>query len=357
MYYSYYFRKFFAKFICLFIFNKKLRQYIRHKITYHPIQISLNKVDKNIDINILTQINTYSNEYFIKLNKNIYKDKHKGFFDFDPNSKDKKSPLNPWAFIRVKNEAITLKASLENILPAIQRGVIGYNDCYDGSEEIILEFCKQYPSFIPVKYPYKIQINNPKEEKNKFYFYCNYLMKFIPQGEWFIKIDVDHIYNAKKLYKSFYIPKEDYDLVAYSRMDFIIKNQKIFIKKHNFGYLNDIGNDHWLIKNNNIKWEESIDIINGLTYYFEAVNTKKYKLYHTELLNYHFPYEKFRKRKAIDNTELTSLDDFLKKYYPKLVNIIDIDLLDKKLILDKYNSFNFNIKQEDVIYSKDKYNF
>ncbi|MCW1553456.1 hypothetical protein OLS59_10380, partial [Campylobacter jejuni] len=28
--------------------------------------------------------------------------------------------MNPWAFIRVKNEAITLKASLESILPAIQ---------------------------------------------------------------------------------------------------------------------------------------------------------------------------------------------------------------------------------------------
>nr|WP_276309253.1 hypothetical protein [Campylobacter hepaticus] len=74
-----------------------------------------------------------------------------------------KSPLNPWAFIRVKNEAITLRASLESILPAIQRGVIGYNDCDDGSEEIILEFCKQYPSFIPIKYPYEIQIQNQKK--------------------------------------------------------------------------------------------------------------------------------------------------------------------------------------------------
>ncbi|EAH8789004.1 acylneuraminate cytidylyltransferase, partial [Campylobacter jejuni] len=91
------------------------------------------------------------NTYFICKNKKIYGEKHNGFFDFDESSKDTNSPLNPWAYIRVKNEALTLRASLESILPAIQRGVIGYNDCTDGSEEIILEFCKQYPSFIPVK--------------------------------------------------------------------------------------------------------------------------------------------------------------------------------------------------------------
>lgn len=67
---------------------------------------------------------------------------HFGFFNFDKNSSNPKSPLNHWAYVRVKNEARTLRASLDSILPAIQRGVIGYNDCDDGSEEIILEFCK-----------------------------------------------------------------------------------------------------------------------------------------------------------------------------------------------------------------------
>lgn len=61
-----------------------------------------------------------------------------------------------------------MKASLKSILPAIQREIIGYNDCNDGSEEIILEFCKQYPSFIPVKYPYEVQIENPQSEENNF---------------------------------------------------------------------------------------------------------------------------------------------------------------------------------------------
>ncbi|EFO9589602.1 beta-1,4-N-acetylgalactosaminyltransferase, partial [Campylobacter jejuni] len=69
------------------------------------------------------QINKYNNEDLIKLNKAITGGGHKGYFNYDEKSKDPKSPLNPWAFIRVKNEVITLKASLESILPAIQRGV------------------------------------------------------------------------------------------------------------------------------------------------------------------------------------------------------------------------------------------
>lgn len=86
------------------------------------------------------------NEHFIKENKNIYGKKHKGFFDLDEKAKDVKSPLNPWGFIRVKNEALTLRVSLESILPALQRGIIAYNDCDDGSEELILEFASNIPT-------------------------------------------------------------------------------------------------------------------------------------------------------------------------------------------------------------------
>ena len=43
---------------------------------------------------------------------------HFGYFDFDTNAKNPKSPLNPWAFIRVCNEAITLKSCLESDSPS-----------------------------------------------------------------------------------------------------------------------------------------------------------------------------------------------------------------------------------------------
>lgn len=65
--------------------------------------------------------------------------------------KENKNKVEPWAFVRVKNEIKTIDACLKSILPAIKKGVIGYNDCDDGTEEYILEFCKQNPGFIPKK--------------------------------------------------------------------------------------------------------------------------------------------------------------------------------------------------------------
>lgn len=194
------FQSYFVKIICLFIPFRK----IRHKIkkTFLLKNIQRDKIDSYLPKKTLVQINKYNNEDLIKLNKAIIGEGHKGYFNYDEKSKDPKSPLNPWAFIRVKNEAITLKASLESILPAIQRGVIGYNDCTDGSEEIILEFCKQYPSFIPIKYPYEIQIQNPKSEENKLYSYYNYVASFIPKDEWLIKIDVDISMMLKNFIKA-----------------------------------------------------------------------------------------------------------------------------------------------------------
>ncbi|MBZ7987433.1 hypothetical protein AVCANL279_05465 [Campylobacter canadensis] len=87
--------------------------------------------------------------FYIKIQKGVVLKTN-----YDEN--ENKSPLNPWAFIRVCNEDITLKASLNSILGAIKRGVIAYNDCTDNSEQIILEFCKQHKSFIPAKYPHNI---------------------------------------------------------------------------------------------------------------------------------------------------------------------------------------------------------
>lgn len=69
------------------------------------------------------------------------------------------------------------------------------------------------------------------------------------------KIDVDHIYDAKRLYKSFYIPKKDYDIVVYSKMDFLINDEDAFIVKYKNlnAIINNKSNDHWLIKNNHLK--------------------------------------------------------------------------------------------------------
>ncbi|EHR9146138.1 hypothetical protein KU834_001706 [Campylobacter jejuni] len=277
---------------------------------------------------IVDNIEKYDNEHFYKIN-HIIKSKHKGFFDFDEKSKNPKSPLNPWAYIRVKNEALTLKASLKSILPAIQREIIGYNDCNDGSEEIILEFCKQYPSFIPVKYPYEVQIENPQSEENKLYSYYNYVASFIPQGEWLIKIDIDHIYDTKRLYKSFYIP---YDIVIYSKMDFLINDEDAFIVKYKNldAIINNKSNDQWLIKNNHLKWAESM---HEDRYCIEYLDIKKLKIYQTEFLNYHFPY--FKRSLDKNKIELIPIDDFSIKEYKDIISP-DMVTKEKLLYLKKY---------------------
>lgn len=313
--------------------------------------ISLQKIDSKLPKNILSKIKTYNNKYFYEINKTINGVGHKGFFDFDPNSKDIKSPLNPWAFIRVKNEAITLRASLESILPAIQRGVIGYNDCTDGSEEIILEFCKQYPSFIPVKYPYEVQVENPKSEENKLYNYYNYVASFIPQGEWLIKIDVDHIYDAKRLYKSFYIPQKDNDVVSIARMNFAICENKVYIVPN---YYMDV-TDHWLVKNIQLQWEEVLILGNSFEWKeisqkekykyqslssYEILRLKKHAIYHTELTNWHFPFIK-KHRNIQKKDDWININQFIKNYPELINNKIDKSMLNEDKILKIYNNFNF----------------
>lgn len=116
------------------------------------------------------------------------------------------------------------------MLPAIQRGVIGYNDCNDGSAELILEFCQKFPTFIPVAYPYVVMTREPPDFHNQFYYYCNYILSFIPQNEWIIKIDVDHIYDAKKLYKSFYSVWHTNQIVAYSRVNYMVTNGSVYVE-------------------------------------------------------------------------------------------------------------------------------
>ncbi len=336
----YYFRKYLAKFISAFVPSKDFRCKIRRKICYRVIKHTPYSTDTLVPDHILAHL-IHTNEYFIKENKTIHGGGHKGYFDFDPKSKDKNSPLNPWAFIRVKNEAITLRASLESILPAIQRGVIGYNDCDDGSEEIILEFCKQYPSFIAKKYSHEVQIENPQSEANKLYAYYNWVLSFIPQNEWLIKIDVDHIYDAKKLYKSFYIPRKDNDVLCYPRIDFLVENSEVFLKfDERFGFLNTIGDDHWLIKNKRLKF---IEMLVGQNHSYEWLDIRKLKLHHAELTQYHFPYVKNSRRKyaKTNNVWFRLDDDFILK--DENLKFIDLQMLDEKLIIKEYAKFKIQI--------------
>lgn len=413
-------RRFLANFYVQCTKDKRLRKKIRDFIENRRFEVGYLEADKKIPSKVCKSLNSFSNEDFLALNFAIIQNleitqekmsasndskaskpyfvesqsalslqtlletslasaggwnleakqnnpcNHLGFFNFDKNSSNPKSPLNPWAYVRVKNEARTLRASLDSILPAIQRGVIGYNDCDDGSEEIILEFCKTYPSFIPAKYPYKVQIHNPKNEENKLYHYYNFVLSFIPKNEWFIKIDVDHLYDAKKLYKSFYLPKNKWDMVNYTRINLqVVESEVRVIQNWDKSYLLEIG-DQKLCCNNACMFFERIDRRGDIYNAPTALQKEQMKDYHSyealrlfakfkdnqvredwlfveycmkrikgELVQFHFPFIK-QSRENHQNPNFCLVEELQGVLGEK----IDPIMLDKERILNLYSRFD-----------------
>lgn len=237
---------------------------------------------------------------------------------------------------------------MESILPAIQRGIIAYNDCTDGSEEIILDFCAKYPTFIPAKYPHHIEIHNPQREENKLHNYYNFALSHIPKKEWLIKIDCDHIYDAKKLYKSFYLPKNKFDIMCIARIyGVLVKGRNVYIGNYpNIGALGDYftnGSDHLLIYNDNLKfavWHPDEDT--KQLFYEYLVYGKRRRHICTELNNYHFLRIKISRAQANDSDIKTafSLDEI--RQSPLVGTRIDPALLDKDKILAIYDSFDWS---------------
>lgn len=261
-----------------------------------------------------------------------------------------KEPIEPWAFIRAKNEIITIDSCLKSILPVIKKGVIGYNDCDDGTEEYILEFCKQNPGFIPVKYPYTIYPPNHEmykkegvEEEKKLAAYYNYVLSYIPHNEWIIKIDCDHIFDSNKLKKIFFLPQKDKDFVILSRLNIhVLKNRVYTIKNSSFVETSDF----FIVKNDNLEFKNKIFSTENKKFKAcEVISRKgrkefdieKYNLIYGELTNYHFPRIK-KWRENIEDTELIPLEEY--KNSIKLKNIIDENFLNSDRILEIYNNFN-----------------
>ena len=258
----------------------------------------------------------------------------------------KGTPIEPWAFIRVRNEIVTIDSCLKSILPAIKKGVIGYNDCDDGSEEYILEFCRQNPGFIPVKYPYSVNIAYDKmevDEKNTITGYTNYVLSFIPQEEWIIKIDCDHVFNSEKLKQLFYIPKKDNDCIILSRVNlhYDIEKEKLFTLK---GDEFSEANDFVMLKNKNLKFQmkKMKSKKQNKTLYLEYLDvTQKNRIY-TELVNYHFPLVK-NWRKVEQKVELLEFNEY-KKIAPIGLKI-DEKMLDENKIINICKKFNWERKR------------
>ena len=254
---------------------------------------------------------------------------HSGYFDFDKTALNPYSPRNPWGYIRVRNEAHTLESSLYSILPAIQRGVIGYNDCTDGSEEIILDFCAKFPSFIPVKYPHSVDIFTPKHKRNKLYAYCNYVLSVIPKNQWLIKIDIDHIYLPDKLFKSFYLLQNVWDMLILNLLNVYYDSKEILIDK-NVQKSHEQG-DFIMLKNINLKFKEVREAWSGTSSqigYFETPKPHTNRKITHELTQLHFPYQKDTRKFVAQNIEWIPL----KEWHSKDIGVV----IDKAILDNEY---------------------
>lgn len=75
--------------------------------------------------------------------------------------KKRNVPVEPYAFIRVKNEAVTLEACLNSIKDVIKKGVIAHHKLSpgekdDGTVEIIKKFIAENPGYKEAYYPYEL---------------------------------------------------------------------------------------------------------------------------------------------------------------------------------------------------------
>lgn len=246
------------------------------------------------------------------------------------------SPLNPWAFIRVCNERETLKQSLESIIGAISRGIIVYNECTDGSEEIIKDFCSKHQGFREMPYPYKVSpCRCTRAEfvtKKTLADYYNFALSFIPQGEWLVKIDTDQIYDCQKLKESFSLATSTQDIVFYFRLNLHLFDEGIFIDK-----INPISDpkDHWLLCNKGLFFINDIQEGDDLRiFYWELLQISySYQSIDAPLNTWHFPFLKESRRKLAKKENHIPLSEY-KKVIPKeyLANI-NPDMLDEKRIL------------------------
>ena len=271
--------------------------------------------------------------YILNLHKKAKRLWKKGVYT---NHYHPQSPLNPWAFIRVCNERETLRQSLDSIVGAISRGIIVYNECTDGSEEIIKEFCSKHQGFRCVEFPYPVArcrcTQEEFESKKTLADYYNFALSFIPQGEWLVKIDADQIYDAQKLKESFKLVSKPYEIVFYCRVNLHCFENKIYIDKK-ASFLDP--KDHWLICNNGLYFCNEIQENNGKTLHYWELLKIPYTYYGIDapLSTWHFPLLKANRKGIASKDNHIPLSDYKDVIAPKDLSRIAPDMLDEKRIL------------------------
>ncbi|EAY04596.1 beta-1, 4-N-acetylgalactosaminyltransferase/CMP-Neu5Ac synthetase fusion protein, putative [Trichomonas vaginalis G3] len=213
--------------------------------------------------------------------------------------------VDPWAFIRVKDEINTIEASLNSLIPALKKGVIGYVNSTDGTNKVILNFCRQHPTFIPIKYDYDVipandELYFQKYDANRALdSYYNYVYKFIPDNEWLIRIDADQIYDTEKLYMLTFLPDNDIEAIPIFRINLHVDDGILMILKNGYGPFSYV-NDQWLLKKTNGS---------GFTMHIDNNSREAWELLYpapptntqTDIIAWHFPFLKHWRRLQDDS--------------------------------------------------------
>lgn len=265
--------------------------------------------------------------------KSCLKRKHEILSFFKPKPKD----INPWAFIRAYNEIETIKITLKSILGGgITKGIIGYHlDEFgkdDGTSEIIKQFCKNNPNFIPFEYPYKIVAPNKDlykqgvDEKLRLDTYYNFILKNIPLKDWLIKIDCDHLYNEIALKQVLMQPKNIIDCIYLPALNMHYCNGELYFLKNFY----KIGDDHWLINK-----DKDTHFYMDYNYGYEALYSLNKWKKAENIISLHFPLMKKSRIHLATKENLIPYDEFDFSQIP--MTEIDKDfILNKEKILSYF---------------------
>ncbi|MDO5054401.1 MAG: hypothetical protein Q4D86_03680 [Pasteurella oralis] len=260
-----------------------------------------------------------------------------------------RKPIKPYAFIRVHNEIKTIDACLNSILPALKGGVIGFNSCTDGTKEYVLEFCKRYPQFIPVEYPYDLIPANDERYKEdeldintRIDSYYNVVWDKLPKNEWIIKVDGDHIWDLEHLLKLCKLPVRKKDCVILNRINLHCIDNNVYISKHN-PFLEP--GDSWILYNHgNIKFSFSRGWKDNQFFAWEylPLPRKKARKIYGILSNFHFPIVKQHRNDFNNNDwillEEANIDKFI--INKNMIGRIPLDMINPKRILKEFKKFN-----------------
>ncbi|MBZ7977581.1 hypothetical protein AVBRAN12654_02160 [Campylobacter sp. RM12654] len=220
----------------------------------------------------------------------------------------------------------------------ITRGVLGYHlDEFgkdDGTSEVIKQFCKNNPNFIPLEYPYKVipaGKENYKQKISKEFrldTYYNFVLNKIPLNDWLIKIDCDHIYNEIALKKVLMQPKSIIDSIYLPALNMHYSDGKLYFLKNFY----KVGDDHWVLNKDKythfyMDYNQGYESLYSLNKWKKAEN----------IISLHFPLMKKSRIHLATKDNLIPYDEFDFSQL-KMTEIDKEFILNKEKILSYFNS-------------------